>query len=207
MKSRSYIVYEHLFPNGKRYIGITQNNPQYRWGKNGNGYKNQKKIWYAIKKYGWENIEHNIIAFGLTEKEAQKIERSEIQKYDTIRNGYNQSIGGDAIATTYLTSSLMALIREGKKMASVAPIAFKDHSMYKSFHCTKEDVVIYDMPELCKMSAKNEKESEFWNEAERAVKIKWGDVSATDPVQVRQFWDHMRNYLMLHIMLCEKEVK
>lgn len=207
MKPRSYIVYEHLFPNGKRYIGITQQkDPHLRWGKNGICYKNQKKMWNAIQHFGWDKIEHNIIAFGLTEEEAKSIEMSEIAKFDTIHNGYNVSIGGDAIRTTYLSSTLMAYIRACKNEQKVSPIAFDNKENFHSFASTKAEVVIYNMPELCKMSAKNEKEAQFWNEAERAVKIKWGDVSASDIVQVRQFWEHMRNYLMLHIMLCKKEV-
>ena len=37
--SETYSVYEHICPNGKRYIGITSRNPKLRWGKNGIGYK------------------------------------------------------------------------------------------------------------------------------------------------------------------------
>lgn len=31
--TENYSVYEHICPNGKRYIGITGRNPKIRWGK------------------------------------------------------------------------------------------------------------------------------------------------------------------------------
>ena len=34
----NYFVYIHIFPNGKRYVGLTSQNPERRWGK-GIGYK------------------------------------------------------------------------------------------------------------------------------------------------------------------------
>jgi len=39
---KTYIVYEHISPSGKRYIGITSNSPNRRWGANGQGYIKQK---------------------------------------------------------------------------------------------------------------------------------------------------------------------
>ena len=38
---KDFIVYKHTCPNGKVYIGITCQKPQNRWGKDGNGYKEQ----------------------------------------------------------------------------------------------------------------------------------------------------------------------
>lgn len=53
----SYTVYMHITPSGKMYIGITGRNPLKRWGSNGSGYKGQA-FSNAIKKYGWDNMEH-----------------------------------------------------------------------------------------------------------------------------------------------------
>ena len=39
----NYTVYCHIFPNGKRYVGITKQKPEYRWD-NGNGYRNCTKM-------------------------------------------------------------------------------------------------------------------------------------------------------------------
>lgn len=89
-----WTVYKHTAPNGKVYIGITGNKVKNRW-KNGHGYKEQ--IFYrAIKKYGWENINHEILFEGLTKKQACEMEQHLIEKYDCIiPKGYNKSKGGE----------------------------------------------------------------------------------------------------------------
>ena len=95
-----YDVYEHVFPDGKRYIGLSKN-VSVRWQNNGAGYMNNKKMRTAIEKYGWENVQHNIIETGLTRAQAQKKEMELIDKYDTIDNGYNIAAGGTAGPTLY----------------------------------------------------------------------------------------------------------
>lgn len=94
--NHSYSVYMHLFPNGKRYIGITANSLKRRWAR-GIGYKGQPRVYRAIKKYGWENIKHIVLFEGLTKEEACKKERDLIKKYKTtdIKYGYNISLGGE----------------------------------------------------------------------------------------------------------------
>lgn len=93
----NYKVYEHLFPNGKRYIGITRVSTNERWEKNGNGYKTQT-VFKSIQKYGWDNIEHNILFDNLTYEDACMKEKELIAKYKTMdkRYGYNNTSGGDA---------------------------------------------------------------------------------------------------------------
>ena len=87
----------HVFPNGKRYIGITTQKPSHRWGPGGNGYKGQKHLWHAIRKYGWDNIEHIVLYTGLTKEEACRMEKRLIRKYRTTdpEHGYNYTDGGD----------------------------------------------------------------------------------------------------------------
>ena len=89
-----FTVYKHTVPNGKCYIGITGQNPLKRWQK-GYGYKGQV-FFYAIQKYGWENIAHEIIKENLTEEEAQQLEIELIAKYKSNQAdfGYNISSGG-----------------------------------------------------------------------------------------------------------------
>lgn len=44
-----YTVYEHINKiNGKKYIGITSQNPERRWGNNRNGYKSSPYFYSAI---------------------------------------------------------------------------------------------------------------------------------------------------------------
>lgn len=91
---KTYCVYRHIFPNGKSYIGIT-NDVCRRW-RNGKGYVGQGKIGNAIDKYGWHTIKHEILADSVTIEEARELEKYYIHIFDTISNGYNISIGGDA---------------------------------------------------------------------------------------------------------------
>lgn len=89
-----WTVYVHINKtNNKCYVGITSKKAKDRWRKNGAGYKSQT-FYKAIKKYGWDNFEHEIIATHLTVSEASDMERLLIQKLDTIKNGYNVSLGG-----------------------------------------------------------------------------------------------------------------
>lgn len=91
-----YTVYKHTTPSGKVYIGITKQNPEKRW-QNGNGYKENEHFYRAILKYGWDNIEHEIVENGLTKQQACDLEIELIAKYDATdpRNGYNNSTGGE----------------------------------------------------------------------------------------------------------------
>lgn len=92
-----WCVYKHTSPSGKCYIGITcQENPQNRWHSDGGGYKEQIKFYRAIKKYGWENFSHEILVDNIKSLEAAYIEEKKyIKLFDSHRNGYNCSDGGD----------------------------------------------------------------------------------------------------------------
>jgi group I intron endonuclease len=95
-KENKYCVYIHMFPNKKCYIGITRIEPKRRW-KSGCGYKRTPYIFNAIKKYGWDNIEHNILENGLTQKEASIKEKYYIKFYKSNEKdyGYNLTSGGE----------------------------------------------------------------------------------------------------------------
>lgn len=89
----NYSIYVHIFPNDKRYYGISLS-PEARWGKNGIGYQNQPKMWEAIQEYGWENIKHEIIMQNLTRQSALMIEEALINQYKTNipACGYNEYV-------------------------------------------------------------------------------------------------------------------
>lgn len=97
-----WFVYIHTVPKeiskykyDKYYIGITsQNPPDLRWD-GGWGYVDQL-FYKAIKKYGWDNIKHEILYSGLTQDEAIAKEKELIIQYDSLwgRHGYNVSPGG-----------------------------------------------------------------------------------------------------------------
>lgn len=55
-----WIVYMHVFPNNKRYVGITHyKDPTQRWGVDGTNYIGQY-VYSGISKYGWDNVRHII---------------------------------------------------------------------------------------------------------------------------------------------------
>ena len=87
----NYSIYVHIFPNDKRYYGISQY-PEGRWGKQGEGYRNQKRMWAAIEEFGWGNIKHEIIMTNLTRQSALMIEEALINQYKTNvpACGYNE---------------------------------------------------------------------------------------------------------------------
>ncbi len=104
-EDRRWCVYMHIFPNNKKYIGITCEKPQNRWGKDGNGYLTirngkytQPAIANAINKYcpnsgDWDNIvKHKILFENLVKSEASEKEKYLIKKYDTTNSSYGYNI-------------------------------------------------------------------------------------------------------------------
>lgn len=94
----SYTVYKHTGPTGKVYVGITSQKPESRWGREGSGYKHSPHFKAAIKRHGWDAFVHEIIAEGLTKKEAEALEVRLIAQYDSTnrKKGYNAELGGSA---------------------------------------------------------------------------------------------------------------
>lgn len=117
----AYTVYCHTFPNGKRYIGITNQEPERRW-RSGKGYIGQV-VYDAILKYGWNNIKHEIFFTGLTKEEAEKkeIELIKALETDSHKRGYNVESGGN---TATLTEETKNKLRESKKAY------YKSHKHY-----------------------------------------------------------------------------
>jgi group I intron endonuclease len=113
-----YILYRHIFPNDKVYIGITKQKPEKRWGCNGRGYIGCPAMYNAIKKYGWENVKHQILFSKLTKEEAEKkeIEMIAIHKSTDERFGYNLDNGGNCYGThSELTKKKISEGNKGKK--------------------------------------------------------------------------------------------
>ena len=92
-KTGNYSVYMHVTPEEKLYIGMTQDTEQ-RYGGNGNGYREQPDFYKAIGKYGWNNIDHAVIASNLSKEEAEKLEHEAIVTLNTHEDGYNRNDGG-----------------------------------------------------------------------------------------------------------------
>ena len=91
----SYYVYIHICPNKKRYVGITTTDLRRRW-QNGYGYPSNKHFTYAIRKYKWTNIAHEVFEVE-TEGEMYYLEKYLIAYYHSNdpKYGYNKSEGGE----------------------------------------------------------------------------------------------------------------
>ncbi len=96
---REYSVYQHInLLNNKKYIGITKQNCESRWGTNGINYKSSPHFYSAIIKYGWDNFKHEILYSNLTKEEACELEKQLIKENNTQNKkfGYNIMEGGEA---------------------------------------------------------------------------------------------------------------
>lgn len=97
---KKWIVYIHTNKiNDKKYIGQTSQSLEDRSGSNGIGYKKSPHFWRAIQKYGWDNFEHEVVAFELEKSEANKLEKKLIKEFKTqdSQYGYNLTVGGDGV--------------------------------------------------------------------------------------------------------------
>ena len=66
----NYMHYNKI--NNKIYIGRTKTSLKERWSS-GNGYRTNITFSNDIKKHGTKNFEHEVIASGLTEEEANTL--------------------------------------------------------------------------------------------------------------------------------------
>lgn len=79
--------------NNKVYVGQTWQSLEDRWNR-GHGYIGSLKLENAINKYGKENFYYEIITACGTQDAADYWEQYFIEKFGSIKNGYNIAIGG-----------------------------------------------------------------------------------------------------------------
>lgn len=92
---KKYWVYVHTCPNGKKYVGCTTRvKPEFRWAE-GKGYKG-RLFEEAIRKYGWDNITHEVFEVDSKEEMYRKeVELISFYHSNDPRYGYNNSVGGE----------------------------------------------------------------------------------------------------------------
>lgn len=106
------IIYCYTSPSGKKYIGQTRKESERRWGWNqiNRNYCHGGKIDRARRKYGPENFKyevlHKIESDDLDELvlKMNMWEKIFIAIFDTYKNGYNSTRGGDG--TDHLKASV-----------------------------------------------------------------------------------------------------
>lgn len=116
MTHNNCCVYYHTnLTNGKRYFGITSNDPLVRWA-NGNGYKHNAYFSSAIEKYGWDNFSHTVLVSGVSEEYAKSLEKFLILIYHTNdkQYGYNLSSGGEPMSGVKHSDETKKKMREAR---------------------------------------------------------------------------------------------
>ena len=110
--------------NGKVYIGQStdifyriMNHKSETFNPNSKTY--DSPIHRAIRKYGVENFTFEIIDFCLNKKELDEEEIYWIQKYDSYRNGYNATRGGEG-AVCINKEDIIALWNKGMSIAKIS---------------------------------------------------------------------------------------
>lgn len=120
-----FYLYVHTVPNGKIYIGMS-NNPINRW-QNGEGYCGNIPFYYDILIYGWDNIKHEIIKTFDDEKECHFYEKLYISLMDSENPmiGYNQ---------TQYKKDFMRLYNEKLGYRKNNPSELKSKNIFEQYH-------------------------------------------------------------------------
>ncbi len=111
-----YFVYVHTSPEGKRYVGYGKGKPNDRWER-GYGYRNNRRFWEDIVKFGWDCFQHDIVDDGLCLEEARRLERETVISLESWKKekGYN---------------SFIPKSHEDEEHYSVYQLIFPDNKMY-----------------------------------------------------------------------------
>lgn len=93
--TRDNIVYKYSnVVNGKTYIGITCHEEkriiQHQMARDTCAFHS------AVRKYGYDKFKYEVLDRDLTRFEAEQKEISYIKKYNSYKNGYNSTLGGEA---------------------------------------------------------------------------------------------------------------
>ena len=90
-----WTVYEHVSPSGRKYVGISSNLSD-RWKSKGRNYCTYNSIFKkAIEKYGWDNIQHNVVVSNVGFKTACNMEKDFIAFNKAKGISYNITDGGE----------------------------------------------------------------------------------------------------------------
>lgn len=177
-----YTVYQHIFPNNKVYIGMTSQELKMRW-KNGNAYRRQIYLFRAIKKYGWNNIEHKILLTNLSKEEAESEEIRLISKYKSNKKQYGYNIeNGGSCATTHslITRKKISKKLKGRKLSETTKNKMRKRMIGNKYNLGRkmpkehlEKLNLINSVPIAQYDSKNNliKEYVSLREAERVTKI------------------------------------
>jgi group I intron endonuclease len=157
--------------NGKIYIGFTSNftyrkskHKHYSLVKNKNSY-----FYNAIRKYGWESFDWQIIYQSLNENHCKNImENYFICEYHTFVgfsncNGYNSTLGGDGALGNNLPKSQIhrdkiskSLLGKRKSKEHINSASFGRSKEYEMLNPKGETITIKNMSDYCRNNKLNQ---------------------------------------------------
>lgn len=149
----SFYVYIHINKvNDKKYVGVTRVSPESRW-RNGKNYGHNKHLTSAVKKYGWDNFDHQVFEVN-SESEMFYLEKYLISFYETTNQdkGYNHSIGGEKGGYKECNSGTLEYTRQW-------------------YHKNRDRLRVYQMEQFYKHSEKRKEYLKKWR-AENPDKLR-----------------------------------
>lgn len=127
-KEKELSLYQFLFPNGKRYIGISSN-PRDRWAthrRHAQRTNINRPLIDAIRSVPWESISKSVLVIGNRDY-ILDLEIKAIQAFSSmIPNGYNAHIGGTHGPTVESFTRAHATLRANGKMPAIAKKLWAD---------------------------------------------------------------------------------
>ncbi len=111
--------------NGKSYIGLTTQGIIRRWSEHKYRFnlgERDHRLYLAMRKYGIENFEYEVLETVKDKNMLSVLEAQYIKKFDSFKNGYNMTDGGEFVSEeTREKLSKMFIGREitwGKKIVA-----------------------------------------------------------------------------------------
>lgn len=149
--------------NDKIYIGITTTTIECRFKNHCKNSvierKSGYKLYNAMKKYGKDKFHIELIVEVPTWEIACKTEQDLIKKYNTFKNGYNSTLGGEGNIghkASEETRKKMSIARIGKKLNYIHPMKGKKLS---------SDIII----NMCKAQKLNWQKPDFIEKHRKAM--------------------------------------
>ncbi len=151
MTKYKYLVYKVTFPNNKIYIGITSKKLEKRKQKHYQNINKKTKFYNALKKYSGSEIwEHFCSPFSW--KDACRLEKYFIQYFDSYKNGYNSTLGGEGTFGKKLSQNTKNKIRNsvsGSKNANFNRYGSLNYNA-KKIKCLELNIIYGSLSEAAK---------------------------------------------------------
>ena len=115
-------IYMFIFPNGKKYVGLTTHTPEKRKLEHLSCSRKSKPkylVHKAIKLFGEDAFEMVILAHANNKNELTSLEQKYIQEYNTYfinGPGYNMTLGGEGVFGYKFTEEVKHKMSQAKKL-------------------------------------------------------------------------------------------